>query len=163
MGGQKPDISWVSIEQLVTLTGRHRGTVMKKLEGLAFKADGAAKTYHAPEALKRIFVGSDWNLDRERAKLAAAQAKAQEMRNAETRRELVRASDVESWLVTLLSGLVLRLRAVPSKSAPEAHDAETIAACEAAIRKHQDEALEEAAGAKWIGPARKRRAAEAGA
>jgi hypothetical protein len=72
------------------------------------------------------------------------------------RGELVDAAEVETWLSRLLSAVVQRLRALPSKAAPEAHGAKTIAESEARIRLHLDAALEELAAAKWIAPPRRR-------
>lgn len=81
----------------------------------------------------------------ERQRLAKEQADRIAMENAETRVEIARWVDVESFLLPLFSGVVQRLRAVPAKAAPEAHGAATIATGEAIYRRHQDEALAELA------------------
>lgn len=99
----------------------------------------------------------DLDLVAERARLAKEQADRISMENALRRGELVDAAEVEGWLVSLLSGVVVQLRAIPAKAAPEAHGAATIAEVEAVFRRAQDEALEEVASAKWISAPRAER------
>lgn len=92
------------------------------------------------------------DLTAERARLAKEQADKLARENALARGEVVYASEIETWLTSLFSALMQRIRALAAKVAPEAHGSETIAECEAIIRRHVDEALEEIAQAKWIGP-----------
>jgi hypothetical protein len=100
-------------------------------------------------------VGEDGlDLVSERARLARAQAERVERENAVSAGDVVAVGDVESWLVALLSGVVQRLRAVPSKAAPEAHGAGSITGCEAVIRREQDAVLADLADARWIAPPR---------
>lgn len=94
----------------------------------------------------------------ERARLAREQGDKIARENALARGSIVDASDVESWLVRLFSAVAQRIRALPSKAAPEAHGAATIGQAEAVIRRIADEALEELADAKWIAPLRERSA-----
>lgn len=77
----------------------------------------------------------------ERARLAKEQADRIAMENAEARGESARWEDFEAVAVPLFSSTVQRLRAVPTKAAPEAHGAATIAQAEAVYRQHQDDAL----------------------
>jgi hypothetical protein len=83
------------------------------------------------------------------------------MQNEVERGEKVDAGEVEDWLVNLLSAVTVRLHALPAKTASEAHSAQSIAECEAVVRRHLNEILEEIADAKWIKPPRKPRKAKA--
>jgi phage terminase Nu1 subunit (DNA packaging protein) len=153
------DLSKLSISQLAAVSGFDRRTVRARLRGLEpVEQTGRELRCESREALAMLYTGDALELNRERARLASAQAVGQTMKNAELRRELVRGDQVEAWFVKVCSELAMRLRTVPSKAAPEAHGAETIAACEGVIRKHQDAALEDAAAARWIGPPPRARA-----
>lgn len=156
------DLDRLSLSQLTRLTGRAPATIRERLEGLEPVAqDGRTRWYEPQAALERIYGGSGYDLTAERARLAKEQADKLAMDNAETRGELVRGGSVESWLVSLLSGLVVRMRAIPAKAAPEAHGAASIAEVEAVYRRHQDEVLAEIADARFIAPAPAERAAAA--
>ena len=149
----KADLSQLSIEQLATVTGRDRRTVTSRLKGLdPVSLEGREKRYEAPAALKRIYLGDDWDLDRARARLAKEQGDKIARENALARGEIVPASEVEGWMVQLFSSFMQRIRALPAKAAPEAHGSETIAQCESVLRRHTDEALEEISAAEWIAP-----------
>ncbi len=163
MSTHRDDLDRLSLSQLARLTGRAPATIRERLEGLEpIAQDGRTRWYEPQAALGRIYGGSGKDLTSERARLACEQADKLAMENAETRGELVPGALVESWLVKLLSGVVVRLRALAAKAAPEAHGAASIAEVEAIIRRHQDEALAELAEARWIAPLRTERAAASG-
>jgi len=70
----------------------------------------------------------------ERARLARAQAERTELQLAERRGELVPADELETALVSLASTVMAKLRGVPTRVAPAAHSAVSIAECEQVIR-----------------------------
>jgi hypothetical protein len=162
MPTHREDLSRLSLADLERLTGLDRRTLRKRLAGLEpAGGDGRTLLFDSRTALARVYLGDSLDLTRERARLAAAQAEAQERENAVERGELVDAAEVETWLLRLLSAVVQRLRALPSKAAPDAHAAVSIAESEARIRLHLDAALEELASAEWIAPSRRRAPAPA--
>lgn len=81
----------------------------------------------------------------ERTALIRARREAQELANAQLRSELIPQAEIETMIVGLASGAAQKLRGVPSKAAPIAHAAETLAEAESVIRRSIDEALEEIA------------------
>ena len=137
-----PDLSRLSINQLSQVTGFTRATVSKRLEGLdPDETDGRSKRYVTKDALARLYRGDSLDLTEARARLAKEQADKQEMDNAIRRGDLVAGSEVEEFVIGLLSMVKTQLLAVPAKAAPEAHGAESIAEVEEVIRVLQFEAL----------------------
>lgn len=149
MPTHRPDLSRVSRADLEHLTGLDRRTLRKRLAGLApVGGDRRTVLFEARAALERIYLGGETlDLSRERARLAAAQAERVETENAVARRELVPAAEVESFMVSVFSGVQTRLLGVPSKAAPAVRVAATLAETEEVLRGFQAEALEELAEA----------------
>jgi phage terminase Nu1 subunit (DNA packaging protein) len=143
-----PDLSRLSVSQLATVTGFDRRTVRQRLAGLEpVEQTGRELRYESRAALAQLYVGDTLELNRERARLAAAQAERVEMQNGVERGELVPAADVERFTVGLLSACIQRLDALPAKIAPDAHAAPSIAGCEDVIRRAIHEARQELADA----------------
>jgi phage terminase Nu1 subunit (DNA packaging protein) len=144
------DLSHLTTSQLAALTGRKVPTVKKRLGEAGIepsRKDGRSVWWESRTALAALFGSERLDLSAERAKLTRAQTEKTEIQLAEMRRESVPAGEVEAALVRLASTVVPRLRGVPSKVAPVAHSAQTIAATEQAIRDAIDEALEDIAQA----------------
>jgi len=89
----------------------------------------------------------DLDLVAERARLAKEQADQAALKNAQLRGELIPAADHEESLIALASGVALRIRAVPTRAAPEVRLATTDREAEELLRRFIDEALEELADA----------------
>lgn len=88
------------------------------------------------------------DLPAERARLAREQADHQSMKNALLRKELVPVSDVETAFTTVHSAVQQRLLGIPSVVAPLVAIEEEARTCEAIIREHIEEALQEIADAE---------------
>ena len=146
-------ISLFSLADLEQITGVTYKTIRKRLdtEGVEpAKRDGRTLYYEPRPALEAIYCTGPGALDRERTRLAKEQADAQELKNAESRGELVPASQVEAMWVRLFSAARIRLLAVPSKVAPLVVGLEREAEVEAIVREHQTEALQELAEARVV-------------
>ncbi|MGB0890484.1 MAG: hypothetical protein ACPGWS_09390, partial [Solirubrobacterales bacterium] len=142
------DLSQLTTTQLASLCGRKPATVKKRLGEAGLepaRKDGRSVWWASREALPILFGSDRLDLSAERAKLTRAQTEKTEMQLAEMRGESVPAGEVEAALVQLASTVVPRLRGVPTKVAPIAHSASSIAAAEKAIREAISEALEEIA------------------
>ena len=100
------------------------------------------------------------DLTAERARLAKEQADKLSRENALARGELIYRGEVEGWLVPFHSAIAQRIGALPAKAAPEAHGTETIAECEAVLKRYTDEIREDIAEARWIDPVPERPALE---
>ena len=96
-------------------------------------------------AAGRMSQDGSLDLAEERAKLARRQTEKAELDLAVRRGELVEASEVETVVVRLASGVVERMRAVPVKVAQEVHAAASLAAAERILQAAIDMALAEIA------------------
>lgn len=119
----KPDLSRMSINQLQQLTGFSYRTVSRRLKSTGVKAaarDGRAVFYDPQEALPALY-GSKLadgvtDLASERARLAKAQTRTAELRNAELEGELLRRRDVlETW-TTKITAAKSKLRGIPKRA-----------------------------------------------
>jgi terminase small subunit / prophage DNA-packing protein len=90
------------------------------------------------------------NLARERARLARAQAEAQETKNRVDGGGLIPLGDVEFGLTALLSGVRTRLLAVPAKVAAEVAAESSPAICHDTIERAVHEALEQIASVEVV-------------
>lgn len=143
------DLSRLSLSQLEALTGRTSRTIRKRLEGLEpIAQDGKTVWFSAREALPRIYQEGALDLSAERARLAKEQADAQELKNAQARRELVPAGETEELIIGLFSAVRARLLAVPTKAAQAAHAATSLSEAKAAIEAEITDALAELAAAE---------------
>jgi len=88
------------------------------------------------------------DLTEERARLAKEQADAQEMKNRQTRAELIPASDQEAALIALASSVQRRVLGVPTKVAPLVALETEAQVCESIVREHIEDALHELADAE---------------
>lgn len=86
----------------------------------------------------------------ERARLAKEQADAQAMKNAQSRQELMPSADSEAIHVALHSAVQRRMLAVPTHVAPLVAVENEARVCEAILRDHIAEALEELADAEIV-------------
>lgn len=84
-------------------------------------------------------------LEAERARLAKEQADGLELKNAQTRGELIPRDEHERTIVDLASIVAQRLSGLPTKAAPLAHTAESMAEAEVRIRRVLNELLTELA------------------
>jgi phage terminase Nu1 subunit (DNA packaging protein) len=93
--------------------------------------------------------GSDGtDLAAERARLARAQAEAQEMKNAQARGELICAGEAEATMVGVMSAVRARLLALPTSCAPLVAEIDRPAECEEVLRTHLYDAMHEIADTK---------------
>jgi phage terminase Nu1 subunit (DNA packaging protein) len=83
------------------------------------------------------------DLTDERARLAKAQADAQEMKNAQTRGELLPRGDVDAAVAAAFARVRARLVGIPAKAAPVVMTMESAAEAQAALRDAIYEALRE--------------------
>jgi len=81
----------------------------------------------------------------ERARLAREQADAQAMKNEQLRGSLIPRADVEELLVTAASACQRRMLSIPTSAAPKVAVESDPRICEAIVREHVEEALEEIA------------------
>lgn len=116
-------------------------TVRRRLDGLeSVQKDGRSLVYDSAEALSRYYLRESLDLTRERARLAKEQADAQALKNAEARDELVPIGEVEEVMFGLVSIVVQRLDAIPSKAGPEVRATRTDAEAAEVLRRFIDEA-----------------------
>lgn len=87
----------------------------------------------------------DRDLAEENLKLARSKREAQELKTSQLRGELVPVDQVETTMIAVSSTMRQKVLAVPSKAAPEAHAAQSIAETEEVLRRHVTEALEDVA------------------
>lgn len=86
----------------------------------------------------------------ERARLAREQADHYAMKNAVMREQLVPAEDIEAAYVSVQSAVQRRILAVPKAVAALVSIESEARVCEAIIRQHLEEALEEIADADLV-------------
>jgi phage terminase Nu1 subunit (DNA packaging protein) len=116
----------VSYNQLSEMTGMAYRTLKKRLENLAPAERGPRGVilFESRDALPVIY-GNKAACDRlnheeERARLASAQATAQEMKNAQLRKELLPANHVRRLVVDMITNAKTRILGVGAKIAPMA-------------------------------------------
>ena len=144
------DLTALNVTQLETITGKDRRSIRSSLAkaGVQPLGEGREKFYPSRPALEAIYTrGDELDLSAERARLAKEQADAQELKNAESRGELLRGEAVELWLVRLLGAITQRIRAIAPKAAPETRATASDAEGEALLARFHDEALQEIADA----------------
>ena len=122
----------ISINKLAELTGIDRRTIKKRLEGLLPKKRGRAYQYDSTQALPAIYSNAaraaqgprtkdpntaKLNYEAEKARLAKEKADAQELKNAETRRELVPVAEVAQAWGRIVTGIRNQFLALPNRLA----------------------------------------------
>jgi phage terminase Nu1 subunit (DNA packaging protein) len=118
----------ISINKLSELTGIDRRTVKKRLEGLIPCKVGRAYNFDSTQALAAIYANVTFaqkkdpdtaklDYDVEKARLAKEKADAQELKNAETRRELVPVAEVAQAWGRIVTGIRNQFLALPNRLA----------------------------------------------
>jgi len=148
------DLTVLSLTQLAQLTRRKRETIRRRLDGFApVRTNGRGRYYDSAGALEMIFVAETIDLSRERARLARAQAQAQELKNQETEGRLLDFDDVVQTWSMQITAAKSKLRAIPktlvSRSALPKRYVRV-------VLRRIDEALAELGG-DGVPPQRKRR------
>ena len=116
MPTHKPDLTVLTLTQLSELVGRKHETVRRMLDGLKpIRTDGRSRFYESRPALERIFGTDTIDLSRERARLASAQAGAQELKNEETAGRLLDRDEVVKTWATRISAAKSKLRSIPKR------------------------------------------------
>jgi phage terminase Nu1 subunit (DNA packaging protein) len=106
------------------MTGMAYRTLKKRLEDLAPVERGkrGSNLFESIDALPVIYGNvaacDRLNHEQERARLAQAQADAQEMKNGQLRGELLPAKDVERLVVDMITNAKTRILGIPAKIAP---------------------------------------------
>jgi phage terminase Nu1 subunit (DNA packaging protein) len=90
-------------------------------------------------------------LARERARLASAQSDAQEMKNAESRRQLLAREDVGEALTAAFGRVRAKLSALPAELAPEAFGRRSVAEVRQTLQDGVWKALSELAAMRVAG------------
>lgn len=118
MPTHKPDLSELSLGQLVQLTGSTHRTIKARLRGLKpIRTDGRTLFYDPQRALPMIFkVGNVIDLQEESARLKREQARGEAMKNAKASGSLLERDDVvETWSAKIAAAK-RKLRAVAGQA-----------------------------------------------
>ena len=111
---------------------------------------GAAMAAEVPEAKRRGNGDDRTVLAAERARLACAQADAQEMKNATARRLLLPSDEVTAAVHTCFSRVRARLIAIPTRAAPQVVLLKTMPEVKALLTALIHEALQELSETKVV-------------
>ena len=154
MPTHKINLTVLTLTQLGELVGRKPATVRRMLDGIEpIRTDGRSRFYESRPALERIFGSDTIDLSRERARLACAQAHAQELRNAESEGRLLDRDEVIETSSARIVAAKSKLRAIPKRLVSSGE----LPKCYARVMlRRVDEALTELAG-DGVPPQRKRR------
>ena len=151
MPTHRPDLTRLSITDLEQLTGLRRETIRKRLKAEPalepVAKDGRTVWYPARESLERVYLGEDLDLTRERARLAKEQADAQELKNAQARRELIPPEETDRAVIALATVVSSRMQGLGVALAPKIAAEENAAACQEIIDDAVAKALHELADA----------------
>ena len=155
MPTHKSDLTVLTLTQLGQLVGRKPETIRRMLDGLEpIRTDGRSRFYESRPALERIFGTDTIDLSRERARLASAQAGAQELKNEETAGRLLDRDEViQTWSQRIIAAKS-KLRSIPKRL--RSRVPRFTASMARLVQQMIDEALDELAG-DGIPPQRKRR------
>lgn len=141
------DLSSTAVHNLV-----RRGVIPRGegRAGLDLDACRVAYLRHLREqAAGRMGASEDLDLAAERARLAAAQADAQEMKNSLTRGNLLPADEVQAGIEMMIARCRAKLLGLPARLAPEVVGLERLAEVVARIDDAVREALEELADQRF--------------
>jgi len=124
-----------------------KGIISKQPAG-KYDFDVAREEYilHVREVAAGRSKAGELDLQEERARLAKEQADAKEMENAVERGDLVYIEDVAKMFELQLNKVRMKLLAVPTKVAPEAHIAATVKEVQSLMAAEIVEALNELVG-----------------
>src|SRR5262245_15929749 len=128
----------LNITELGEVSGLSQGTISAKLNSAGVapaEVVGARKLFDAPQAMRVLLGGDALDPKRENARLDAARADLAELDLAAKRGDYVPLSEHEELLFVLCSGLVMKMRGIPSRAAPEVRVAASDAEGEAVLRK----------------------------
>jgi phage terminase Nu1 subunit (DNA packaging protein) len=147
----KDNLSEVTLSQLETLTGICFRTLKKRLGALApTRVDGKSIFFDPQVALPVIYevataesLTKRMNPEQEKARLSRAQAELRELDLAERRRQLISSETIEHIWSDMVTSARSRLLGLPSKCAPLAFGAESVAVAEDVLKTAIFEALSE--------------------
>jgi phage terminase Nu1 subunit (DNA packaging protein) len=139
-----PYMSLMSISSINELTGVDRRTIKRRLEDLKPIKEGRAFLYESREALPLLFLSKDeYDLSKERARLAFWQANKTELESEVLKGELIPADQVWQQWERMVSNFRAKMLSLPTKTGHLLLNIADFEEIEAILKNHVYEALKE--------------------